>query len=161
MFSKYKFYLLYFLIFSLTFSYAKGKIPKFELKDETGKIVSRDDLKGKPSVLIFWSLHCHSCRKELPIMNKFYKKYKDKVNFYAIVIDTSDPEKVQERKQQWGFDIPVLLNGRDIMYKYRIFGVPITYFVNKDLTVHKIIAGRVSEEKLSKIFNKFLQKNSQ
>ena len=148
------------LIFT-TFSYAKGIIPKFELKDENGKVITRDDLKGKPSVLIFWSLHCHSCKKELPIMNKFYKQYKDKVNFYAIVIDTSDPKKVKEKKKDWGFDIPVLLNGRDIMYKYRIFGVPITYFVNKDLTVYKITAGKVSEEKLNKIFEKFLQKNFQ
>ena len=43
MFSKYKLFLFSLLIFSLAFSYAKGKIPKFELKDETGKIISRDD----------------------------------------------------------------------------------------------------------------------
>ena len=151
--------LFFVLLIFATFSYAKGIIPKFELKDENGKVITREDLKGKPSVLIFWSLHCHSCKKELPIMNKFYKQYKDKVNFYAVVIDTSDPKKVKEKKKDWDFDIPVLLNGRDIMYKYRIFGVPITYFVNKDLTVYKITAGKVSEEKLNKIFEKFLQKN--
>jgi thiol-disulfide isomerase/thioredoxin len=133
------------------------EIPYFSLKDENGKTITREDLKGKPSVLIFWGLNCGSCKKELPIFNKFYEKYKDKINFYAIVIDTNDVKEVEERKYLWGFDIPVLLNGRNIMYKYRIFGVPITYLVDKNLKKKKILIGRVSEEKIKKEINNLLQ----
>ncbi|NPA53961.1 MAG: TlpA family protein disulfide reductase, partial [Aquificae bacterium] len=65
----------------LNISYGKNLIPDFSLVSEDGKIITRDSLKGKPSVLIFWGIHCSSCRKELPQINKLYKKYKDKVNF--------------------------------------------------------------------------------
>ncbi|RUM48780.1 MAG: TlpA family protein disulfide reductase [Hydrogenothermus sp.] len=150
------------LLFSISFAGLK-RIPKFELKSEDGKIVSREDLKGKPSILVFWSLNCLSCKKELPILNKFYHKYKDKINFYAIVLFTNSKEKVKQRKKEWGFDIPVLLGGSDsrIVYKYRVIGVPTTYFVNKDLTIFKLVYGKKEKEKLEKIINELLKKNSQ
>ncbi len=148
--------IIFVLMTVFSFSFAKT-IPYFKLLDENGKVVKRQDLKGKPSILIFWGLNCGSCKKELPVFTKYYKKYKDKINFYAIVIDTKDIEEVQERKKAWGFDIPVLLDGRKIMYKYKIFGVPITYFVDKNLKVKKVLIGRVSEEKIKKEIENLLK----
>jgi len=137
------------LLVFINFSFAKT-IPYFKLIDENGKIVERDNLKGKPSILIFWGLNCGSCKKELPLFSKYYKKYKNEINFYAIVIDTDSIKDVKNRKIYWKFDIPVLLNGKKIMYKYNIFGVPITYFVDKNLKVKKILIGKSSEEKIKK-----------
>lgn len=149
-------------LFSFSFAGLK-KIPNFELKSEDGKIVSREDLEGKPSILVFWSLNCSSCKKELPILNKFYHKYKDKINFYAIVLFTNSRERIKQRKREWGFDIPVLLGDGDskIVYKYRVIGVPTTYFINKDLTIFKLIYGKEEKKKLEKIINELLKKNSQ
>ncbi len=150
------------LLFSFSFAGLK-KIPKFKLKSEDGKIISREDLKGKPSILVFWSLNCSSCKKELPILNKLYHKYKDKINFYAIVLFTNNVEKVKQRKKEWGFDIPVLIGGSDskLVYKYRVIGVPTTYFVNKDLTIFKLIYGKRKKEEFQKIIEELLKKNSQ
>ncbi|HIE58707.1 MAG TPA: TlpA family protein disulfide reductase [Hydrogenothermaceae bacterium] len=149
-------------VFSISFAGLK-KIPNFELKREDGKIISREDLKGKPSILVFWSLNCSSCKEELPILNKFYHKYKNKINFYAIVLFTNSIEKVKQRKKEWGFDIPVLLGGNDnkIVYKYRVIGVPTTYFINKDLTIFKLVYGKKEEEKLEKIIDELLKRNLQ
>ena len=130
-------------------SYSKT-IPKFLLKDENGNIISQKSLKGKPSVLIFWGINCSSCKKELPIFNKFYKKYKNKINFYAIIIDSDDIGKIQDRKKKWGFEIPVLIGDKMTAYKFKIFGVPITYFVDKNLEVKKILIGRASEKQIEK-----------
>ncbi|EDP73522.1 hypothetical protein [Hydrogenivirga sp. 128-5-R1-1] len=43
------------------------------------------------------------------------------------------------------------------MYKYNIFGVPISYFVNKNLKVKKILIGRASEEKIKKEIENLLK----
>jgi len=153
---------LFFVFFPFSYGALK-KIPKFKLISENGEIIFRDDLKGKPSILVFWSLNCSSCKKELPILNEFYHKYKDKINFYAIVLFTNNKEKVKQRKKEWGFDIPVLLGGSDskIVYKYRVIGVPTTYFINKDLTIFKLIYGKKGKEQLEIIINELLKKNSQ
>ena len=154
----FNFLLPFFFIFSFSFG-ATTKIQNFKLKTEDGKIITREDLKGKPSILVFWSLNCSSCKKELPILNKFYEKYKDKINFYAIVLFTKSLDKVKQRKKEWGFNIPVLFGNSRVMYKYRVIGVPTIYFVNKDLTIYKFLYGKVGKDQL-KILIKNLLKNS-
>ncbi|RMA97190.1 TlpA family protein disulfide reductase [Hydrogenothermus marinus] len=148
--------LLLIILILFGFSFAKT-IPDFKLLDENRKVVKRDDLKGKPSVLIFWGLYCGSCKKELPIIEKYYERYKNKINFYAIVLESENSKDVEEIKKAWGFNIPVLLNGKKIMYKYKIFGVPISYFVDKDLKVKKILIGKVPEEKIKKEIENLLK----
>ena len=153
----FRFFLPFFFIFSFSFG-ATTKIPDFKLKSEDGKIITRENLKGKPSILVFWTLNCSSCKKELPILNKFYEKYKDKINFYAIVLFTKSVDKVKQRKKEWGFNIPVLFGNTKVMYKYRVIGVPTIYFVNKDLTIYKFLYGKLSEKQLNSLIN-YLLKN--
>jgi len=148
--------IIFTLIVIFGFSFAKT-IPDFKLLDENGNVVKKSSLKGKPSILIFWGINCGSCKKELPILQKFYEKYKNKINFYAIVIDTKDTKEVEERKRAWGFDVPVLLDGKKIMYRYNIFGVPISYFVDKNLKIKRVLIGRVSENKIKKEIENLLK----
>ncbi|RMD47166.1 MAG: TlpA family protein disulfide reductase [Aquificota bacterium] len=144
------------LLIFINFSFAKT-IPYFKLVDENKKIVERNNLKGKPSILIFWSINCMSCKKELPVFNRYFKKYQNKINFFAIVIDSNDINEVKAIKKCWKFNIPVLLDGKKIMYKYNIFGVPISYFVDKNLKVKKILIGRASKEKIKKEIENLLK----
>lgn len=77
--------LLLIILILFGFSFAKT-IPDFKLLDENRKVVKRDDLKGKLSVLIFWGLYCGSYQKELPIIEKYYKRYKNKINFMLLYL---------------------------------------------------------------------------
>lgn len=140
------------ILFFIGLSYAR-KAPDFQMEDLNGKIIKRDDLKGKPTVLIFWQVYCHSCKDELPKMSKLAKEYKGKVNFYAVVILTRDIPLIEETRRKWGFDLPILLGDSLIMRKYKIIGTPITYILDKDLNIVKVLYGRQKEEKIRKILN--------
>jgi len=41
------------------------------------------DLIGKPSIVYFWAMSCHICEENMPILEKWRKKYEGKVNFLA------------------------------------------------------------------------------
>lgn len=140
-------------------AFSKGLKPyMFQLKDENGNTIKLEQLKGNVVYLIFWSKTCHTCKEELPQINKLYKKFKNKkVKFFAVVIDEKNPDKIKKIKEKWGFDIPVLLGDDTVKSKYRIIGTPITYILRKDLTIGKIIYGAHSLKKLEKYINKFLE----
>ncbi len=51
--------------------------PKFTLKTDQGRQVSRADFGGKLLVLNFWATWCQPCVEEIPSLNEFAKKYSD------------------------------------------------------------------------------------
>jgi len=145
----------------INISFAKGiKAKDFSLPDENGKIVKLSELKGNVVVLIFWSTKCGSCKKKLPKISVLQGEYDNKpVKFYAVVINTKDLEEIKKIKEEWGFDIPVLIGNFDIKKNYRIIGTPITYVINKDGKIKRFFLGEVSLKRLKKAINKALKDN--
>lgn len=147
------------VVLILTFLYSAEAIqaPDFSLKDESGKVVKLSDLKNDVLFITFWATTCHSCRDELPEISKsLYPQYKNKVKFFAIVIDTDNLRQVNQIKRDWGFDIPVLFGNSEVMEKYRIIGTPITYIIGKNNTIVKIFIGPQSVEKFQQAVKKAL-----
>ncbi len=128
----------------------------FSLNDENGGTIKKDQLKGKPTLLIFWGVLCHSCKEEMPVLNRLYKKYMNKVNFYAVVLGTKDIDKIKQVKKEWGFDIPVLIGNGDIMYNYKIIGTPMIIVLDKDTNIYRRLIGPQPEEKLEKIIKSLI-----
>jgi thiol-disulfide isomerase/thioredoxin len=151
------FVMLFYVV--VAFAGGKNKAPKLELKDLEGNVVTHNDLMGKPTVLVFWSLNCHSCKDEIPKIDKLYRKYKDKVNFYAVVVNTDNKKEIKETKQRWGFKMPVLIGDMKTMYRFRIFGTPITYVITPDWKVYKKYIGKAPTRKIEKNIKDLLEKN--
>ncbi|WP_297889088.1 TlpA disulfide reductase family protein [Sulfurihydrogenibium sp.] len=146
------------VVLSFTYSFGAMKAPDFELKDDSGKVVKLSNLKDSIIVLNFWATTCHSCKKELPELEKLYQQYKDKVKFYAVVIDTDDIQKIKKVKNEIGFTFPVLIGNYQVTEKYRIIGTPITYIIGKDNTIIKIFIGPQPIEKFKEVIDKQLNK---
>ena len=143
-----------FLMFLLVnISFAKGvKGKDFSPPDENRKVVKLSDLRGNVIVLIFWSTKCGTCKKELPQISVFQGEYDNKPGkFYAIVINTKDLEEIKRTKEEWGFNIPVLIGNFDVRKKYRIIGTPTTYVINKEGKTRKIILGEISLKRLKNL----------
>ncbi len=147
------------VIFTQTF--AGRKAPYFNLPSDQineQQKINLKQLKGKPIVLIFWGVNCVTCKSELPILNSIYNIYKDKgIQFYTVVVDSKNKIDILKTKQNWGISIPGLISDKATMYKYRIVGVPIIYFINKDLKVVKVLYGAQPQEKIKKILNNLLK----
>jgi thiol-disulfide isomerase/thioredoxin len=51
--------------------------PEFKFVTLNGQPVLSADLRGKVIVLDFWSTDCNPCRKSMPQMEDFYRRYKN------------------------------------------------------------------------------------
>jgi len=115
------------------------EFPYFELQSLNGKPVKLNDLKGKPTLINFWFTKCAPCIDEIPILNKFYDKYKDKVNFISITYEKK--EDVQSFLKKHPYKFKHLINSDKFIKKLEITSFPINIFIDKNGIVKKIESG--------------------
>jgi cytochrome c biogenesis protein CcmG, thiol:disulfide interchange protein DsbE len=113
------------------------KLPDFKLKDLNGKTFTASQLIGKPTLIDFWAINCRGCIVEMPQLNKLKEKYKERVNFIAISMDSG--KSVQEFLKKNPFNFNILIDG----YVYtanslKITGFPTNMFLDKNGYVREI-----------------------
>jgi thiol-disulfide isomerase/thioredoxin len=50
--------------------------PSFELVTFVGEAYSKESLKGRPTLLVFWAPWCKICQRDLPLLGEFYQRDK-------------------------------------------------------------------------------------
>ena len=65
--------------------------PNFKLVTLEGKMITKESLKGKPTLLMFWASWCQTCQKELPNLKTLYEQKKAK-GLQAVAIGFQDEE---------------------------------------------------------------------
>ena len=146
-------------LFIFSIGFAEEKLPYFKFKTEYNDFIKKANLKGKPTVMIFWGIYCHTCRDELPRLEKIYREYKDKVNFFAVVVDTDDVEEIKEFKEKYNFSYTVLfLNSKKDLIKFNVFGTPTTLVISPDLKIVERYIGDINENSLKNKLNQLLKR---
>ncbi|MBI5237195.1 MAG: TlpA family protein disulfide reductase [Deltaproteobacteria bacterium] len=115
--------------------------PDFTLKEANGRVIHLKDYKGKVVVLHFWATWCTPCRTEFPLFDGLYKSFKDKgMVFLPIAIDPRvSREEIDTLAKSFGASFPVYLaHEGKVTDKYWTWGVPVTYFIDKN----GMVAGR-------------------
>jgi len=57
-------------------SSSSGPAPGFQLSGRGGKTIDLSQFKGQVVMINFWASWCGPCRKEMPLLEDIYKKYK-------------------------------------------------------------------------------------
>ena len=140
------FLMLAFLLFPLTV----GSIaPNFELKDVKGNRWKLTDLKGKVVLLVFFSVHCPHCRKELPAVNELFLKYaNDGLMVLGICVDMEGVEPVRKIQKELKIDFPLLVDDRGIFFVYEVSGVPRNVIIDKEGKIYDISEGYAEGEEV-------------
>lgn len=113
------------------------KLPEFKLKDLTGKTFISSKLMGKPTLINFWAINCRGCIVEIPQLNKLKEKYKERVNFVAISMDSGN--SVQAFIKTNLFNFYLLIDGFDYYINtLKISGIPVNMFLDKNGYVREI-----------------------
>ena len=124
------------------------------LTSNEGAQVQLSDYKSKPKVVVFWASWCPDCQKELPIIQRLYDKYKDKVDFFMVDVVDGERETLETSHQflrNQGFTFPVYIDQDLQAFKFLdVKAIPTIFIVDKDGIVKEIYIEQGSEEMLSK-----------
>jgi thiol-disulfide isomerase/thioredoxin len=84
-------------------------IPVFELSDLSGKTWRLKELAGKAILINVWATWCGPCQAELPHLQKFYEKVKNRSDIQVLTFDIDvDVGLVAPYLKEKGYTFPVL-----------------------------------------------------
>ncbi|RMF88067.1 MAG: TlpA family protein disulfide reductase [Nitrospinota bacterium] len=125
--------------------------PPFTLQLFNGETLRLQDLRGKVVVLNFWASWCYpSCWNEAPRLEAAWQRYRDQG---VVIVGVNYQDKDEDARQfiaRFGKTFP---NGPDhgskISIDYGVYGVPETFFIDRQgIIAHKHI-GEISLETLT------------
>jgi peroxiredoxin len=106
--------------------------PDFTLPNLNDQPITLSELRGKPTIINFWTTWCPPCNEELPALQATYTKHHQEVNLLAVSV-REEKTTVQPFAQEKGLTFPILLdtNGR-VMKMYQVQGYPTTVFLDAE-----------------------------
>jgi cytochrome c biogenesis protein CcmG/thiol:disulfide interchange protein DsbE len=119
-----------------------GRAPNFSAVtvDRTPKLTTLDAYKGQVVLLNVWGTYCIPCRSEMPSIEALYQQLKAKgLRVVAISIDPPGKEQdIRDFAKEFGLSFDILYDTAGAMeQQYRITGVPESFVIARDGTVHK------------------------
>nr|WP_314044650.1 TlpA disulfide reductase family protein [uncultured Leptotrichia sp.] len=129
-------------------------IPTFVLKDLDGKTTESKNIfkNGKKTLFILAAEWCPHCRAELPEVQKFYEKYKDKVNVVVVFLGSSSLEEVKGYVSNSKFTFPIYYDDdNSILEGFDIQSVPFNFKISNN-RIEGILELPVNYDSLVKSF---------
>ena len=135
----------------------------FVLQDHRGHDVDFESLRGKVVLLNFWATWCGPCRIEVPWFVDFAEQYADDglVVLGLSVDDTVD--RIEEFADEYDVNYPMLvgLGREDFQEAYGpIWGLPMTFFIDREGTVCRTHAGIATRDEFEKDIEDLLQESA-
>lgn len=131
--------------------------PLFKLNDLDGKPFSLENQKGKVVLLRFWSTQCKSCKEEMPKLEAAYQGLKSSGMLMVTVNIRDTAKKVTEFIKGMGLTFPILIDeNRDAARKYKVFGVPTSFLIDKEGVIRERFFGDLDNAELEKMLRALL-----
>lgn len=128
--------------------------PDFTLQKLGGGTISLAEFKGKkPVVVDFWASWCPNCRRDMPKLNGFYEKYKDKVEVIGVNLQEKE-STVQDFISSRGINFPIALDSSGSAS--RVFGIQYTnthFLIDINGNLVRTIPGDISESDIESLVN--------
>lgn len=118
------------------------KLPEFSVVCNDGSTLTTEMLRGKGSVIVFFSTTCPDCQKTLPEIQKAYEEslasgsneYR-----YICISREEDEESVSEYWEKNHFTLPYSAQTtRDVFLLFTNYGVPHIFVSNSDLIIQNV-----------------------
>ncbi|MGC4377954.1 TlpA disulfide reductase family protein [Fictibacillus sp. Mic-4] len=135
-----------------------NRAPNFTLTSLDGQKIALDDYRGKKVILNFWQTSCVPCRKEMPALQKYYKKYQAKdVEILAINLTYNEKNRddIESFVKEYDAWFPILLDqNAEAVKKYEILSAPTSYIIDSKGIIQKKHLGPMSYAFINNIIGK-------
>ncbi|RJP42458.1 MAG: TlpA family protein disulfide reductase [Phycisphaerales bacterium] len=130
--------------------------PDFALQALDGSTVRLSDLRGKCILLSFWGTRCPPCYQEAPHLSSLGQKYGDRdLVVLAVNVQDDTKEEVARFVENGRLTHTILLEGTQAAIAYGVYGLPATYWIDRDGMIIDNVVGfpgeRVMEEKTAEL----------
>jgi len=118
------------------------KAPDFTLTDTDGDKLSLSDLKGKGVILNFWATWCGPCRQEMPLLQKAFEAHGSE-GLVVVGVDVGEQAApVKTFLKELGLTFPAVLDtDQETSRLYRVYGLPTTFFIDRQGVIHYVLVG--------------------
>jgi len=134
-------------------------LPPFELRDQHGVIVTRDDLLGRPWLLNVWASWCPPCRAELPLLARAAAELEDG-GLGLLLLNAGETASVATAfLETESLDLRTLVDPdarerglegtEDVLRRLRARGLPTTFFLDADGVVRAAFVGELTATALA------------
>lgn len=140
------------------------KLPDFSVRLNDDRLINRQLLEGKVSVIILFTVTCPDCQKQLPVIEQVYKTYGDRDNISILGISRAQGEaEVGDFWKKRGYTFPY--SAQDTREVYSLFaksGVPRIYLSDGDGVVVRMFSDNplASLDELKDILDQLLSKQN-
>ncbi|MBI4306993.1 MAG: TlpA family protein disulfide reductase [Chloroflexi bacterium] len=146
----------------------RGVAPDFQISvyqgDDAlgGRDVKFSKLLGKqPIVLNFWAGLCPPCRAEMPDLQAMYNQNQDPLLLFGLdvgpFVGLGSREDGRRLLQELKVTFPTGTTfDAQVVRNYKLVGMPTTYFIKPDGTIHRQWTGLLNKKKLDELVNELL-----
>lgn len=133
--------------------------PDFAAKDLDGKVAVLSTLGNGPVILRFFESNCRFCKADTPILDGFYRRYRDQGLKILYIGSFYENEKsLRAFIAELAPSFPVILDqGAKLADLYDIRAYPQTIFLSPDKRFAGAMLGAVGEAELNEILGKYLK----
>jgi len=123
-----------------------------------GRALTSDALKGKVVLVNFWATWCPYCRKEKPVIDDFWKDYRDR-GFEVVSISVDDPpEKIAAWMRDKGYAFMAAPTNASVAAAFGgVSSVPTSFILDADGSIRHRIGGQVHYPRLEKLVTPLLK----
>jgi peroxiredoxin len=126
--------------------------PDFSATAIDGSAVSMAALKGQPTWLTVGASWCPDCRAEATDLQATYAKYQPQGLAVLGVFIDEDQTAVSDYAKRVGFTFPMVADPQGkIADLYRVYGIPIHFFVGRDGTIRDVRIGRLTPSDMEQL----------
>ncbi|MBI2912417.1 MAG: TlpA family protein disulfide reductase [Chloroflexi bacterium] len=121
--------------------------PDFLLERLDGGDLRLSDYRGQPLVVNFWATWCAPCRREIPQFVSAYDRFRDQ-GLVIIGVNLQESKSiVQNYADDFGMKFPIAIDrSGEVAKRYRLLGLPMTFFIDRQGVVRSVFAGPFLEE---------------
>ena len=142
-----------------------GKAPEFSFQTIYNEELHSDSLKGKVTLLEFWTSWCPHCQKTFPILQNLYDEFSsDDFQIAALSMDKTErwgKSGSVEKAEEMAKEVPFLVGWgtKDIYYDYGVFSsVPTIVILDKNMNIFSVVpSDDHTEEKLSSLIQQLIE----